>query len=115
MALPALRNQQLRALTLLTCSAATLFAQTQQSTPPPPKPAPIHEPTPQDLLRGSYGPYRANNDLLYYHLDLRVDPDKKFISGTNTIRFKMLADGTASSSSSTPTSRSKKSTSARPL
>ena len=47
-----------------------------------------------DLLRGAYGPYRANNDLLFYHLDLRVDPEKKFISGTNTIRFKMLQDGT---------------------
>jgi aminopeptidase N len=41
-------------------------------------------------LRGEYGRYRANNDLLYYHLDIRVDPDRKFISGKNTIRFKML-------------------------
>ncbi len=54
----------------------------------------VKEPTAQDLLRGSYGPYRANNDLLFYHLDLRVDPEKKFITGTNTIRFKMLEDGT---------------------
>jgi aminopeptidase N len=45
-------------------------------------------------LLGEYGPYRANNDLLFYHLDLRVDPEKKFISGTNTVRFKMLQDGT---------------------
>ena len=51
--------------------------------------APAHD----DLLRGGYGPYRANNDLLYYHLDVRVDPAKKLISGKNTIRFKMLADG----------------------
>jgi hypothetical protein len=27
-----------------------------------------------DILRGAYGPHRANNDLLYYHLDVRVDP-----------------------------------------
>ena len=47
-----------------------------------------------DILRGAYGPYRANNDLLFYHLDVRVDPDKKFISGKNTIRFKMLKDDT---------------------
>jgi aminopeptidase N len=47
-----------------------------------------------DLLRGAYGPFRANNDLLYYHLDIRVNPEKKFISGKNTIRFKMLAEGT---------------------
>ena len=47
-----------------------------------------------DVLRGEYSRYRANNDLLYYHLDIRVDPDKKFISGKNTIRFKMLQDDT---------------------
>ncbi len=46
-----------------------------------------------NLLRGEYATYRANNDLLYYHLDLRVDPDRKTISGKNTIRFKMLKDG----------------------
>src|SRR5687767_13498977 len=46
------------------------------------------------LLRGAYGPYRANNDLVYYHLDVRVDPEKKTIAGKNTIRFKMLRDGT---------------------
>src|ERR1051325_4918061 len=50
-------------------------------------------PTRADVLRGEYGPYRANNDLLYYHLDIRVDPEKKFISGKNTIRFRMLQDG----------------------
>ncbi len=50
-------------------------------------------PTSADILRGAYGPYRANNDLLFYHLDVRVDPEKKFISGKNTIRFKMLSDG----------------------
>ncbi|MGH9930682.1 MAG: hypothetical protein ACREA9_15850, partial [Pyrinomonadaceae bacterium] len=47
-----------------------------------------------DLLRGEYGLYRANNDLLYYHLDIRVDPEKKFISGKNTVRFRMLKDDT---------------------
>jgi aminopeptidase N len=54
--------------------------------------API--PTRYDMLRGAYGPFRANNDLLYYHLDIRIDPDKKFLNGKNTIRFKMLKDGT---------------------
>ena len=52
------------------------------------------QPTKFNLLRGGYGPYRANNDLLYYHLDIRVDPEKKYLSGKNTIRFKMLSDGT---------------------
>jgi aminopeptidase N len=65
--------------------------QTQQPAPPPPTPRPT---TRADILRGEYGRYRANNDLLYYHLDIRVDPDKRFISGKNTIRFKMLEDDT---------------------
>ena len=50
-------------------------------------------PTRLDLLRGAYGEDRANNDLISYHLDIRVDPEKKYISGKNTIRFKMLKDG----------------------
>jgi aminopeptidase N len=51
-------------------------------------------PTRFDFLRGAYGPFRANNDLLYYHLDVRVDPAKGFIGGKNTVRFRMLKDGT---------------------
>src|ERR1043166_8646149 len=50
------------------------------------------EPSRANKLRGEYSRYRANSDLLYYHLDIRVDPDKKAISGKNTIRFKMLKD-----------------------
>ncbi len=50
-------------------------------------------PTKDDLLRGGYGPYRANNDLLFYALKLRVDPEAKTIAGTNLVRFKMLEDG----------------------
>jgi aminopeptidase N len=69
----------------LLTGAAALLAQ------PPREPA---APTHADILRGEYGPYRANNDLLYYHLDIRVDPDKKYISGKVTTRFKMLQDGT---------------------
>ena len=51
-------------------------------------------PSRADILRGEYGQYRANNDLLSYDLDIRVDPEKKFISGKNTIRFRMLKDDT---------------------
>ncbi|MGB2624052.1 MAG: M1 family metallopeptidase [Candidatus Acidiferrum sp.] len=69
-------------------------AQTSQQPIRPSSQSAAHVPTQADILRGAYGPYRANNDLLYYHLDIRVDPDKKFISGKNTIRFKMLQDGT---------------------
>jgi len=50
-------------------------------------------PTKDDLLRGGYGPYRANNDLLFYHRTLRVDPVAKTIAGTNVVRFRMLKDG----------------------
>src|SRR4051812_15322702 len=51
-------------------------------------------PTRANLLRGQYGRYRANNDLLSYHLDVRIDPEKKYLAGKNTIRFKMLKDDT---------------------
>jgi aminopeptidase N len=47
-----------------------------------------------NILRGAYDRHRANNDLLSYHLDVRVDPDKKYISGKNAIRFRMLQDDT---------------------
>jgi aminopeptidase N len=57
-----------------------------------PKKVEPKEPTKADILRGEYSKHRANNDLLYYHLDVRVDPDKKTIAGKNTIRFKMLKD-----------------------
>lgn len=55
-------------------------------------PQPPSAPTRANILRGEYGRYRANNDLLYYHLDVRVDPDKKFLKGHTEIRFKMLKD-----------------------
>ncbi|MGB7496966.1 MAG: M1 family metallopeptidase [Candidatus Acidiferrum sp.] len=57
-------------------------------------PSPAGPPTRADLLRGAYGPYRANNHLLSYDLDVRVNPEKKTISGNNTIRFRMLQDST---------------------
>ena len=57
-------------------------------------PAADRPPARADILRGEYGRYRANNDLLFYDLDVRVDPEKKSISGKNTIRFKMLEDDT---------------------
>ena len=54
----------------------------------------LRPPTRADILRGDYGRHRANNDLLYYHLDIRLDPDRKAISGKNTVRFRMLQDDT---------------------
>jgi aminopeptidase N len=64
-----------------------------QTTPPAATTAATPALSGGDKLLGGYGPYRANNDLLYYHLDVRVDPAKQFLSGTNAIRFRMLEDG----------------------
>jgi aminopeptidase N len=119
MRFPALRSLSRRLLTFALCAAASLSAaqaaqqapgqaaapaSTAAATAGKPAAAPkswtrpndavVPAPTRADMLRGAYGPYRANNDLLYYHLDIRVDPEKRFISGKNTIRFRMLADGT---------------------
>jgi len=76
--------------------APTVTAQSSQTTgaSAPAQSSAPKEPSAADLLRGAYGRYRANNDLLFYHLDIRIDPDKKFLSGKNTIRFKMLKDDT---------------------
>lgn len=87
---PVLRRHWLAA-SLLLAFGPCLYARTAQK---PATTQPVPAPTPADILRGAYGPYRANNDLLFYHLDVRVDPAKKFISGSNTIRFRMLKDGT---------------------
>ncbi len=84
------------------CTTAMPSAQNQQQqnqqagqkpAAPPPPPA-LRPPTRADILRGEYGRYRANNDLLHYTLDIRVDPDKTLLSGKNAVRFKMLDDDT---------------------
>jgi predicted dienelactone hydrolase len=62
--------------------------------PQAPPPSTGRPPTRADLLRGEYGRYRANNDLLHYALNVRVDPDRKFLSGRNKVRFRMLKDDT---------------------
>lgn len=51
-----------------------------------------HNFTKQDTLRGTVTPEREWWDLTYYHLDIAVDPDKKFISGKNSIHYKVLKD-----------------------
>ena len=50
------------------------IATAQQAKEPPP--TTLRAPSRAELLRGEYGRYRANNDLLYYDLDVRIDPDK---------------------------------------
>lgn len=71
---------------VFTTISALLLALVLQAAPPPA--------TRAETLRGEYGPLRSNNDLLAYKLDIRVDPDKKWISGKNTITFRMLTDDT---------------------
>jgi len=69
-------------------------AATQSATPrvrPIDAAAPLPDRT--AMLRGAYGPFRANNDLLYYHLTVRVDPADQSLRGNNTVRFRMLKDG----------------------
>ena len=47
--------------------------------------------TEQDTLRGSITPERSWWDLKFYHLKVEVEPDKKYISGSNTIRYTVLS------------------------
>ncbi|PKH52692.1 peptidase M1 [Tenacibaculum sp. Bg11-29] len=46
--------------------------------------------TRQDSLRGTITPERVWWNLTYYHLDITVNLDKKFIHGKNTVQYKVL-------------------------
>lgn len=46
--------------------------------------------TQQDSLRGSITPEREWWDLTFYDLQVKVNPEEKFIEGSNTIRYKVL-------------------------
>src|ERR1700761_7201291 len=86
-----LTTAALRAATILaaTTLSTSLGASAQANSSATPAPA-----SEADRLRGEYGPYRANNDLLYYHLGVRVDPEHQTLGGKNVIRFRMLEPGT---------------------
>ncbi|MGI4751231.1 MAG: M1 family metallopeptidase [Janthinobacterium lividum] len=45
-----------------------------------------------DTLRGMLTPLRTCYDINYYHLDVKVDIDQKFISGSNEFRFTATQD-----------------------
>ena len=49
-----------------------------------------YDTTRQDTLRGSITNERSWWDLTYYHLDIKVEPEKKYISGSNTVGYKVL-------------------------
>lgn len=46
-----------------------------------------------DSLSGSITPERSWWDLTYYHLDVEVLPDQKFISGSVTVQYIVLTEG----------------------
>ena len=46
--------------------------------------------TRQDSLRGSITPERVWWDLNHYDLNVKIEPSKKFISGYNVVRYKVL-------------------------
>lgn len=46
--------------------------------------------TRQDTLRGTITPERAWWDLQHYHLEVKVDPETKSLSGKNTVKYKVL-------------------------
>jgi len=45
-----------------------------------------------DTLRGMLSPLRTCYDINYYHLDVKVNIDQKFISGSNEFRFTATQD-----------------------
>jgi aminopeptidase N len=45
-----------------------------------------------DSLRGTLTPVRTSYDINYYHLDVKVDIDNRFISGSNLFRFTAVED-----------------------
>src|SRR3954470_11486449 len=47
-----------------------------------------------DTLRGMLTPLRTCYDINYYHLDVKFDIDKKFISGSNQFKFTATQDFT---------------------
>lgn len=46
--------------------------------------------TKQDTLRGSITPERAWWDLNYYNLNIKIQPDKKYIAGYNIVHYTVL-------------------------
>src|SRR4029077_4443375 len=52
------------------------------------------EPTRAEILKGALTPERTCYDVTSYHLDVRLDPATKSISGSNKITFKTVNDFT---------------------
>lgn len=50
-------------------------------------------PTRQDTLRGSITPEREWWDLVYYHLDIELNPEDSTLFGSNLVMYKVLKPG----------------------
>lgn len=48
--------------------------------------------TKKDSLRGTLTDIRSNFDVTYYHLDVKIDPEKKTVDGSNEIVFLAVED-----------------------
>jgi aminopeptidase N len=77
------RSSLLPVLALCFAFGGTLDAQTRPSITPPVF-------TRADTLRGMLRSERTCYDVRWYDLDVRIDPEHRFISGSNTIRFTAL-------------------------
>jgi aminopeptidase N len=45
-----------------------------------------------DTLRGTLNEFRSSYDISYYHLNIKLDIENKFISGSNLFKFKAVND-----------------------
>jgi aminopeptidase N len=89
-----IRNQLKKTTALLFSSTASLLLLTScaSSTNAPTQllAAPANATEHQSKLRGSLTPERTWWDLSHYHLDIKVDPIARTISGSNTMKYKVL-------------------------
>lgn len=46
----------------------------------------------KDSLRGTLTPLRTSYDIQYYHLKVQVDPDERYIKGSNEFHFQVVED-----------------------
>ena len=51
----------------------------------------LQEFTKKDSLRGSMTPPRSCYDVHFYHLDVKIDPEQKTVTGSNTIFFEVVS------------------------
>lgn len=72
---------------LISCLISGIFASKTAEAQSAPKTF-----TRADTLRGSLSPLRTCYDINYYHLDVKLDIDKKFISGSNRFVFTVKND-----------------------